>query len=118
MRIHVTEEARHLSFATSLLADRVPRLGRFRRFQLRVRTPIVLAATARSMLVPPRQLVESYAIPHKVVRAAYLDNPNHHRNVIESFQSVRKLCSKTGILTPRWLPLWQALGVAPSGADS
>ena len=114
MRIHVTEEARHLAFAKSLLAERVPRLGRMRRFQLQVRTPLVLAASARSMLVPPAELVETYAIPRAVLRRAYRDYPRHRAGVIESIESVRALCRRIGLLTPRSLPLWKALGVAGS----
>src|SRR5205814_3065308 len=43
MRIHVTEEARHLSFARHYLQRVVPRLGRFRRPHLAAVAPLLLA---------------------------------------------------------------------------
>jgi hypothetical protein len=113
MRIHVTEEARHLAFAESFLRDRVPELGALRRLELRLRAPIALAASARSMLMPPAELIDAYAIPGEVLREAYVENPAHHARVIQSLESVRALCLELGILTPRLLPLWRLCGIAP-----
>src|SRR5436305_3112807 len=42
MRIHVTEEARHLSFARQYLRTNVPTLGRFRRHAIAIQAPIIL----------------------------------------------------------------------------
>ena len=42
MRIHVTEEARHLSFARHWLKQRVPTLGPVRRFVLSIGAPLIL----------------------------------------------------------------------------
>src|SRR5260370_13919565 len=50
MRIHVTEEARHLSFARSYLRMRVPTLSRQRRWHLAARAPFILAAMTRPLM--------------------------------------------------------------------
>jgi len=46
MRIHVTEEARHLSFARQYLRDTVPNLPRRRRTAIAIQAPITLATMA------------------------------------------------------------------------
>lgn len=58
MRIHVTEEARHISFARSYLREHAPRLGWWKRAQLEVHAPFVLAAMCEEMLIPPRWLLD------------------------------------------------------------
>jgi hypothetical protein len=116
MRIHVTEEARHIGFAKSFLLDRVPALGAVRRLRLRLLTPLILSASARSMLVPPHELVKTYRIPRSVLAQAYFGDLNRRR-VIESFDSVRRLCGRIGIFgeSTRWL--WEAAGVAAAAPD-
>jgi len=113
LRIHVTEEARHISFAKSYLLENAPRLNPLRHLRLRIQTPLLLAATARSMLVPPPVLVKTYAIPREVMKQAYGTERERER-VIESFEPVRVLCHKIGLIadSTRWL--WQAAGVAPA----
>jgi hypothetical protein len=113
MRIHVTEEARHISFAKSYLLENAPRLGALRRFRLRIQTPLILRAAARGMLLPPAALVKTYAIPRDVLKQAYSDNPLNHWRVIQGFEPVRALCHKIGLITETTLGLWQAAGVAP-----
>ena len=118
MQIHVTEEARHLCFARSYLLENVPKLGAFRRFQLKVRTPFILAAMTQQMLRPSAHLVKEYDIPDSVVREAYTQNPVHRERTLDSIASVRELCHKMGLITPRFLKLWQALGIAPRSDDA
>ena len=111
MRIHVTEEARHLSFARHYLKRRVPQLGRLRRAELAIGAPLILAAMAQMMLRPSRQIVSDYSIPHEVLVEAYSENPEHRAATIESLQKVRRLCEELGLLTPAHRRLWRALGL-------
>lgn len=111
MRIHVTEEARHLSFARHYLKRQVPQLGRFRRYQLAVRAPLILAAMAQMMLRPSREIVSAYAIPKEVLDEAYKHNPEHRAATVESLQKVRRLCEELGLLSPAYRRLWKALGL-------
>ena len=111
MRIHVTEEARHLSFARHYLKRRVPQLGRFRRAELAVGAPLILAAMAQMMLRPSRQIVADYAIPASVLDEAYTNNPEHRAATVESLQKVRRLCEELGLLTPLYRRFWRRLGL-------
>ena len=111
MRIHVTEEARHLSFARHYLKRRVPELSRMRRVELAIGAPLVLAAMAQMMLRPSRQIVAEYAIPKAVLDAAYTSNPAHRAATVESLQKVRRLCEELGLLTPANQRFWRTLGL-------
>jgi hypothetical protein len=111
MRIHVTEEARHLSFARHYLKQQVPKLSRMRRAQLASRAPMILAGMAQLMLRPSRQIVGAYQIPKEVLDEAYTDNPEHRAATIESLQKVRRLCEELGLLTPAYRRLWRVLGL-------
>lgn len=114
MRIHVTEEARHLSFARHYLKRRVPQLSRFRRAQLAVGAPLILAAMAQMMLRPSRQIVAAYTIPRDVLDEAYTHNPEHRAATVESLQKVRRLCEELGLLTPAYRRFWRLLGLGSS----
>lgn len=117
MRIHVTEEARHLSFARHYLKLRVPGLSRMRRAQLASRAPMILAAMAQMMLRPSRQIVAAYGIPKDVLDEAYTNNPDHKAATIESLQKVRRLCEELGLLTPAYRRLWRILGLGDGRAS-
>jgi hypothetical protein len=111
MRIHVTEEARHLSFARHYLKRTVPALTPFRRAQLAVGAPLILGAMAQLMLKPSSNLVQRYSIPPEVVKAAYDDNPRHRAETIASLGKVRKLCEDLGLVRRPYAVLWRKLGL-------
>ena len=111
MRIHVTEEARHLSFARHYLKREVPNLGRRKKAQLGIGAPLILSVMARMMLQPSRQIVARYQIPAEVIEDAYTQNPAHRAATLESLQKVRQLCSDLGLLTGPYVRLWKLLGL-------
>ena len=115
IRIHVLEEARHLSFAASTLRERVPALSWFRMLQLQVRTPIILKMMTEQMLQPPAMLVRAYGIPRAVVRQAY-GSRQHHDNVLEGQAPVRELCTELGVVTEQTVGIWRTLGIWPNAA--
>ena len=112
MRIHVTEEARHISFARSFLRERVPQLGWWRRAQLEVQAPFVLAAMCEQMLLPPRWLLDTYAVPRET-RREMRACPHQRASRIEGLGPIRSILAEVGLLAPRNLPLWRVLGFAP-----
>ena len=116
MRIHVTEEARHLSFARHYLKTRVPALSRRRRLSLSLQAPIILGVMAGIMMQVPPQMIWEYRIPVPVIRAAYSKNPEHRAQVIESLGKVRNLLDELGLITRPARPLWRALGLLPAVA--
>jgi P-aminobenzoate N-oxygenase AurF len=111
MRIHVTEEARHLSFARQYLRTRVPRLGPVRRRLLAYQAPIILALMARLMMRPSTDVVRTYGIPRAVVREAYTRNPEHRAGTREALRKVRSLCTELGLVTGGARVLWRVLGI-------
>jgi hypothetical protein len=111
MRIHVTEEARHLSFARHYLKTQMPKLTRSQRIQLGVGAPLVLAVMAQMMLRPSGELVRCYEIPSAVLAEAFTNNPAHKAGILESLAKVRRLCSELGLLGPGYRRLWRALGL-------
>jgi hypothetical protein len=111
MRIHVTEEARHLSFARQYLRTTVPALGRVQRTWIAIQSPIVLAVMAQVMMRPPRALVRAYNIPKAVLAEAYGPGSAAREETRVSLRKVRNLLSDLGLIPPISKRLWHALGI-------
>jgi len=111
MRIHVTEEARHLSFARHYLKRQVPCLRPYEKVQLAIGAPLILGTMAQMMLRPSRQIVARYEIPKEVLVEAYRDNPAHRAATLASLRKVRRLCEDLGLLTPLYRQLWKLVGL-------
>jgi hypothetical protein len=112
MRIHVTEEARHLSFARHYLKRTVPGLPRRRRVRLAIAAPFILGTMAQLMLTPSAQLVARYQIPRAVIAEAYTRNPRHRADTAASLGKVAKLCDELGLTRGPYRVLWRRLGTA------
>jgi hypothetical protein len=113
-QIHITEEARHLSFARLYLRRNVPRLGALKKKMLQVRAPLILGQMSQMMMQPSPQIVRRYGIPKDVLRAAYRDNPRHREKTVEAVAKVRQLCQELDIVTPATVKLWRAFHLWPS----
>jgi hypothetical protein len=111
MRIHVTEEARHLSFARSYLRANVPKLSGWRRRAMTMEAPVVLATEASVMLRPPRHLVRAYGVPDAVLREAYGPWSQGRQDARDSLRKVRMLLVELGLVTPAAKSLWRRLGI-------
>jgi hypothetical protein len=109
MRIHVTEEARHLSFARHYLKRTVPGLGPIRRTRLALAAPVILGSMAQMMLKPSPQIVRKYQIPRQVIAEAYTRNPHHRAQTTASLAKVRALCTQLGLTRARYGILWNVL---------
>jgi len=107
MQIHVTEEARHLCFARQYLRRGVPRLGRFRRSMLSIRTPLLLSQMAGLMMRPTAEVIATYSIPKEVMKA-YDRHPAVRSNRQAALRKVRELCEELGIFRAG---LWERLGL-------
>jgi hypothetical protein len=114
MRIHVTEEARHLSFARHYLRRQVPTLSWPRCVALAVGAPVVLGVMAEMMLKPPRQLVARYGIPKDVVNAAYTHNDDYHAATAASLAKVRDLCHELGLIGRPFDRIWRLFRLTSS----
>jgi hypothetical protein len=111
MRIHVTEEARHLSFARQYLRHHVPLLPAWRRRALAVQAPVVLATMASVMMRPPRHIVREYDIPADVIRQAYGRGTPSRQQVRDSLGKVRDLLVQLRLVTPASKRLWRAFDI-------
>ncbi len=117
MRIHVTEEARHICFAKSFLREHVPALSAWKMLQLQIRTPLILWQMATLMLEPPRVLVKRYRIPRAVIREAYRESVQQRLALLDSLADIRELCAELRIATPANAWVWQRLGIWPGRAE-
>jgi hypothetical protein len=110
MKIHITEEARHIAFARTYLKDLVPRLSRFRRTMLSIRTPIVLWIMAPLMVDPSFELHRAHGVPKDVLREARR-SPAGRRLRKESVAKLRRLCRDLGLMTPVAKAVWRTCGL-------
>ena len=108
MRIHVTEEARHLSFARHWLKRSVPALGPVRRTILSIGAPLILGEMGGLMMRPSKAIVRDHAIPEAVLREAYDDNPEWQQSAAVAMRKVRVLCRDLGLMHPVAVRLWKA----------
>jgi hypothetical protein len=117
IRIHIAEEARHISFARHYLRRRVPRMPRPRRFMLGLLAPLVLGVMARIMLSPPGTMIRHFAIPKGVVDEVYRRAPYGGVEIRDSVGKTRDLCGELGLINPLSRRIWKAMGIwdVPSG---
>jgi hypothetical protein len=110
LKIHIAEEARHISFARHYLKHRVPKMGRIRRKELSILTPIILGVMARIMLSPPGPMVRHFNIPKDVVREAYR-NHEAKTEIRNCVAKVRDLAAELGLIDSFSKRIWYALGI-------
>lgn len=110
MKIHITEEARHIAFARTYLKDLVPRLGRFRRTMLSIRTPIVLWIMAPLMVDPSSELHRVHGVPKEVLRQARRSEAGRQLRR-ESVAKLRRLCRDLGLVNPISTFVWKRCGL-------
>ncbi|GAA3229860.1 diiron oxygenase [Actinocorallia longicatena] len=110
MKIHIAEEARHISFARHYLKHRVPGMTRPRKRALGVLTPIILGAMARIMLSPPGSMVRHFNIPRDVVREAY-KNEAAQEEIRNCVGKIRELMNELDVTTSANKRIWSAFGI-------
>ena len=115
MRIHVTEEARHISFARQYLRTELPTLHRLRRLHVSLATPIVLGIMTPLMVNPPAELVRS-GVPRDVIRQA-ARSPEARSLRVEAVGKLRRFCRDVGLMNPVAKVLWRAVGLYDDDAD-
>ena len=110
-QIHVTEEARHISFANAYLREHVPKLGAWKRLKLRIHAPLILGNMGKMFLLPPASVIQRYAVPADVIAAAYEQNPAQKRALQAALAPLSMLCRELRILHPLMEPLWRRLSL-------
>lgn len=113
-RIHVAEEARHLSFARGYLRDAVPRLPRRELRLLRFRAPFVVEWTAIHVFGPQlflAHLVETAEVPAEA-RDEIVAGPAATALRRRCAARAMGLCQELDLVDPRMASVWSALGDA------
>ncbi|MEO5874121.1 MAG: diiron oxygenase [Streptosporangiaceae bacterium] len=110
MKIHIAEEARHISFARHYLKHRVPKLGRARKGVLGLAAPIILGAMARIMLSPPGAMVRHFGIPKEVIREAYKTEAGR-AEIRDCVGKIRDLAAELDLINAGNKQIWAAFGI-------
>ena len=119
VRIHVTEEARHLCFARRFLEREVPTIPRRQRLLLQLQAPVLLYNMATAMLCAPAEVARVHGIPRTALAQAYGPaNELHARRMAEAVGKTRALCEELGVLGRATRPLWGKLGLLPRSAPA
>jgi hypothetical protein len=111
MRIHVSEEARHLSFARHFLKSRVPQLGWARRQVLSLASPLLFGVMVRMMVLPHPQLLAEYQVPAHARRQAER-SPEARRLLVDAAAKPRRLCHELGLDNRLARALWRLVGLS------
>ena len=106
MKIHTTEEARHISFAEHFLQEHVPQLSKIKRARISIATPLIFSIMSNMMLKPSTAMVRKFKIPNEVISQAYGNNVEYHRYVHDSFKSVTDLTRELGLINQYSRLLW------------
>jgi hypothetical protein len=114
-RIHVIEEARHVSFARVYLERELPKLNPVRRRLLRWVAPLVVHVVAGAMVQPG--IFETLGI--RDGEAAARNNPLHKQRVIDDLASLVEFLEQVSVITDGTRPFWAELGLcAPRPAKA
>ena len=109
-QVHITEEARHLSFARAYLRQHVPALPAWRRTALRVRTPLLFGEMSKMMMQAPASVVQRYEIPKAVLHEAYSSAAARDQRAA-ALRKPRELCIELGIARAPFDRLWKRAGI-------
>lgn len=106
-KIHVMEEARHVSYARTYAAEMWPTLSWVRRVVAMVRAPFVVSSIADALVNP--QVYDELGIEGgvKLARA----NPQHRERVIRDLAKLTEFLEEIGVINTLTRPVWKAFGL-------
>jgi hypothetical protein len=108
MQIHVAEEARHIGFAHTYIAEHSARLSARQRALLSVAVPVVMRWLCDEILVPSRRAQRDMGIPDEVMKELYWDSAEARKTLRDLFADVRMLAEDSGLMNPVSRRLWKA----------
>jgi hypothetical protein len=103
-KIHITEEARHINFASSYIEKSIPKLSAWKKLKLCIMAPMILGNMGKSFLEPPIALIKTYDIPKEMIKAVYNDEERKQELRLAMNKTVT-LCQQLGLMTSwnQWL---------------
>lgn len=111
MRIHVAEEARHISFAHEFLRQRVPQRGPVMKFVLSLAFPIALRVLCDVIVIPPASFWDEFDIPKSVKRELFWKSPAARKTLSSYFGDVRMLAEELGLMNRVSKAVWKLLKI-------
>lgn len=108
-RIHVVEEARHVTFARDELERTMPRLGALARERHRFVVAQLACAAMRSLVHP--QVYASVGIDPRAGRRAAWANPEYRATIAWTGEKVMPFLTEVGLVAHPHLPTWRASGL-------
>ena len=111
MRIHVAEEARHISFAHEFLRQHVPGNSTVRKFFLSLMFPVALRIACDLIVTPPPAFWAQFDIPRSVKKDLFWKLPSSRRTLSGYFGDVRLLAEELDLINPTSARLWRALKI-------
>lgn len=106
-KLHVLEEARHVSFAKTYLTEAWPELDEEEREAVVELAPAAVAAVA-DLTVDPA-VYEELGIEGGAEMARA--NPHHHARVVEGLAKLTAFLTELGVITDEARPTWRDLGL-------
>lgn len=111
MRIHVAEEARHISFANEFLRQHVHQNGPVGKFLLSLAFPVIMRVLCDVIAVPPKSFFETFEIPKSVKKELFWESPASRKALSGYFGDVRLLADELGLMNRVSRVLWKALKI-------
>ncbi len=109
---HIAEEARHMSFASDYVRQRVPSLSRIGRLWLSVTAAYVSRVEADIQLFTPKQFFRDCGVPREIERDFRLRSPYIKAERRRALGSMRHLVAELGLMNPVGKLAWRLYGVS------
>ena len=110
-KLHVLEEARHVSFARTYITEVWPTLSPFARLRASIEAPIVVSGIAMALVNP--HVYRTLGIEGGAAQANR--NPWHRERVARDLRKLTDLLSDIGVINRATRPVWRAMGLLPKG---
>jgi hypothetical protein len=110
VKIHVAEEARHISFARHYLGQQVPKMNVVARRALAIHAPLTLAVMASIMLEPAPDVRRHVGLPDEVVRDAFRTDKGRVLRA-QSVAKIQRLWEDLDLMTATSVRLWKKVGL-------
>jgi hypothetical protein len=108
LRIHVNEEARHVSFAEQYLLSRVPRLSARQRRGLQVQLPFAMRTHVHSVAEIPDHLCEAFSMPEDV-REEATRSDQFRSTLASAIEPIRAVARRLDLVPPRMETVWDSI---------
>ncbi|MEV0246767.1 diiron oxygenase [Nocardia sp. NPDC050712] len=109
MRIHVTEEARHIGFARDALARRVPVMSRAEIAYTRL--CVAVAAPLFVYLLTNRHMYDRAGLDGRAARRVATRNPHAHQALATGAANLAAFLDKQGLIDPVGKWIWRRRGL-------